>query len=161
MQNHHLLHSKLNNLPKCCQNLQNFFSMFQQSPPMTSNLLSILTSSQTPAIDRNTKTCSPPAQTVFATVPTRFINVPHPDTESFQTFFTNCSETIINETISEKNGNCSEEMMNSVKRESDLLVMKKNVPILRRKSSANKSTRNPLKVLAARMDFRNQKYQSQ
>jgi hypothetical protein len=44
----------------------------------------------------------------------------------------------------------------SVKREGDLLIMKKHMPVVRRKSSGK--SRNPLKVLAARMDFRNQKY---
>ncbi|ODM89864.1 hypothetical protein Ocin01_16818 [Orchesella cincta] len=46
--------------------------------------------------------------------------------------------------------------ISSVRRESDLLVMKKNVPTAKRKSSGK--YKNPLRALAARMDFRQQGY---
>lgn len=47
--------------------------------------------------------------------------------------------------------------ISSVRRESDLLVMKKNVPTCKRKSIGSKY-KNPLRALAARMDFRQQGY---
>jgi hypothetical protein len=50
--------------------------------------------------------------------------------------------------------------ISSVRRESDLLVMKKNVPPAKRKST-NGKYKNPLRALAARMDFRQQGYTQQ
>lgn len=47
--------------------------------------------------------------------------------------------------------------ISAVRRESDLLVMKKNVPTCKRKSTGGKY-KNPLRALAARMDFRQQGY---
>lgn len=50
--------------------------------------------------------------------------------------------------------------ISSVRRESDLLVMKKNVPTAKRKSG-NGKYKNPLRALAARIDFRQQGYTQQ
>ncbi len=76
------------------------------------------------------------------------VRVPHPEDESFQTFFKKQEE--------DQGQGDTEVNLGSVTRDGELLIMKKHMPILRRKSSGK--SRNPLKVLAARMDFKNQKY---
>jgi hypothetical protein len=101
------------------------------------------------------------------------VHVFHPDDEKFRLFFgktivTSPVSILANDSVGNNEGssgsriNSSSETlslleMNVIQRESDLLVMKKNVPLVRRKSSG-KNSRNPLKTLAARMDFRNQWY---
>ena len=95
------------------------------------------------------------------------VRVPHPDDESFQTFFKNeklntttLPSSTVEDSYFDSNSrpleNKSEVNLGSITRNSDLLVMKKHMPLLRRKSSGK--SKNPLKVLAARMDFKNQNY---
>ncbi|XP_035716398.1 uncharacterized protein LOC110860684 isoform X3 [Folsomia candida] len=115
------------------------------------------------------------------------VHIPQPDDESFQLFFGKSvtpqqaggsisilpnggdhdgdddddddTGGISRINLSGENGSNADTEMNLVQRESDLLVMKKNVPALaRRKSSGGKSSRNPVKALAARIDSRNQWY---
>ncbi|CAG7815341.1 unnamed protein product, partial [Allacma fusca] len=169
-------------------------------PPATSNLLPILTalSSSNDELDESKSAPAKPKsfRKSFESqngTKTTEVRVPHPDDESFRTFFKSnrsnfppicptsshflskpfCDahppnpsrkttdaithiDVIIPPAESAPGDNKPEDSFGSVKRESELLVMKKNMPLVRRKSSGK--SKNPLKALAARMDFRNQKY---
>lgn len=112
-----------------------------------------------------------------------FVRVPHPADEAFQSFF--CSvksysqvthyppeNGVIAASVDNQqnrngfaaeangieNGESTDTLdISAVQRESDLLVMKKNVPTCKRKSAGSKY-KNPLRALAARIDFRQQGY---
>jgi hypothetical protein len=149
-----------------------------ETPPATSNLLQILTvlsSSNDELSESHPKSRSGPDNSsqinysgdVFvpssAQQSCHHVNVPHPDDESFQTFFTSRSSAfstgtsayLPNSTLG-SDATSHDLEMDAVQRENEMLVMRKNIPIVRRKSIGK--SRNPLKALAARMDFHNQWY---
>ena len=162
-------------------NFWHFFQKFLPQPPSTSNLLPILTalSSSNDELDDANKPSSKPKITRKMLISSNNntkteVTVPRPDDESFRAFFhTNNSGFPPVYPTSAQNNNkghperppSSEQQQSTtaiiqdlsvVKRESEMLVMKKQVPLVRRKSSGK--SKNPLKALAARLDFSNQKY---